>query len=98
MDNTTEEKEKFICRFCDKPFSTKSNLKTHLKNTKKCLDLRKELTSVNGEITDEITTIIKSPLLHPILSPLKKGLSKSDSLEDLSSIKTLTNIESEINK
>ena len=38
-----ESTEKFNCQYCNKPFSTKSNLKTHQKNTKKCIELRKEL-------------------------------------------------------
>ena len=36
------KQEIFNCQFCNKIFSTKSNLKTHQKNTKKCLLLRRE--------------------------------------------------------
>lgn len=83
-----KDKEKFNCQYCNKPFSTKSNLKTHQKNTKKCLELRKEILNNNsGENIDEIKT--------PSASPSLKGFSKSESVDDVSQ-STLSNIETEI--
>src|ERR1041385_6866514 len=33
---------KFVCEFCNKPFSSKSNLTFHQKNTNYCLNIRHE--------------------------------------------------------
>lgn len=85
----TDSKEKFNCRYCNKPFSTKSNLKTHQKNTKKCLELRKELLSRDN--INETKNYHQSPMGPECV----KGLSKSDSLDDISQ-STLSNIENEM--
>jgi hypothetical protein len=41
------DKQKYICQYCEKSFSTNSNLLAHLRNTKKCIYRRKNNSSNN---------------------------------------------------
>ena len=86
-ESVSDDKEKFSCHYCGKQFSTKSNLKTHQKNTKKCLELRKEI------LTNENFDDVKTPGSYS--PPITRGIPKSDSLDDVS-LSTLSNIESEM--
>jgi hypothetical protein len=81
----------FTCDYCNKEFSSKGVLKTHQKNTKYCLELRKE--EFNNEnkcnFCEKILTSKHKLKSHLEICPLKKFSDKNQELHlELKELKT----------
>ena len=73
-DSEKNESETFICEYCNKKFSTKGNLKTHMTKTKKCIESRRlsKGLSDNMSINEKMDFIVsKLRELHNELDTLK---------------------------